>query len=106
MAKLMVNLSCFAAWITGNARNTVAMKQRMQIGYEGTCSDHVTRYDTLGLKHYTRIATELLGGIDLRGKKVLDVGCGTGILSLQALSGGAGTVLCSDLSRYMLEQCR
>lgn len=106
VVKLLVNLSCLAAWVTGNARDMVAMKQRMRLGYEGTCTNHVTRYDTLGLNHFARIATELLGGIDLQEKQVLDVGCGTGILSLQALSRGAGTVLCTDLSRYMLEQCR
>jgi len=106
VVKLLVNASCLAALVSGNARNTVAMKQRMRLGYEGTCTDHVTRYDTLGLNHFSKIATELVGGIDLQGKEVLDVGCGTGILSLQALSRGAGTVLCTDLSRFMLEQCR
>jgi hypothetical protein len=28
------------------------MKHRMKLGYEGACSDHVTRYDELGLEHY------------------------------------------------------
>lgn len=56
VVKLLVNLSCLAAWVTGNARDMVAMKQRMRLGYEGTCTDHVTRYDTLGLNHFARIA--------------------------------------------------
>ena len=87
--KLMVNISNALAWISGNARDTAAMKQRMKLGYEGACTEHVTRYDDLGLEHYTKIARELLKRVDLRGKEVLDVGCGTGILSFLALEQGA-----------------
>ncbi|MDD1678583.1 MAG: class I SAM-dependent methyltransferase [Methanomicrobiales archaeon] len=104
--KLMVNISNLFAWVTGNARDTVAMKGRVKLGYEGTCSDQVTRYDTVGIKHYTKIAAELLEGIDLKGKYVLDVGCGTGILTLSALSRGASKLICADFAKYMLEQCR
>jgi ubiquinone/menaquinone biosynthesis C-methylase UbiE len=103
--KFVVNFNNLFAWITGNARDTAAMKQRMKLGYEGARSDDVTRYDELGLRHYTKIATELLKGADLRGKEVLDVGCGTGILSLLALQQGAAKIVCGDLSEYMLNQC-
>lgn len=105
-AKLMVNISSIFAWITGNARDTSAMKQRMKLAYEGTYSDHVTRYDLLGMTHFTKIATELLQGVDLAGKSVLDIGCGTGILSFLALAQGTAKVMCTDISRYMLDQCR
>ncbi len=104
--KLMFNLSSLFAWITGNARDTVAMKDRVKTGYEGIRSDMVTRYDAVGLQHYTRIASELLEGVDLNGKYVLDVGCGTGILTVSALSKGASNVVGADISNHMLEECR
>ncbi len=104
--KWLANINCLLAWMTGNARDTAAMKKRMKLGYEGACSDHVTRYDELGLENYTKIATNLLEGVDLRGKEVLDVGCGTGILSLFAIKQGAARLTCGDLSEYMLGQCR
>lgn len=104
--KWLANINCLLAWMTGNARDAAAMKKRMKLGYEGACSDHVTRYDELGLEQYTKIATNLLEGVDLRGKEVLDVGCGTGILSLLAIKQGAAKLTCGDLSEYMLGQCR
>ena len=104
--KLIVNINNMLAWITGNARDTIAMKKRMKLGYEGACSDHVTHYDELGEKHYTKIAMKLLEAVDLQGKEVLDVGCGTGILSLLSLEQGATKLVCGDLSEYMLNQCR
>jgi len=105
-AKLIVNTSNLFAWITGNARDTSAMKQRIKAGYEGICTDYVTRYDTLGLNHFTKIAGELLEGLDLQGKYVLDIGCGTGIVSFLAVSRESAKVIGIDISRYMLEQCR
>jgi ubiquinone/menaquinone biosynthesis C-methylase UbiE len=104
--KLMANFSNAIAWITGNARDIAAMKERVKKGYEGTVTDDVTRYDEFGLQHYTKISKALLEGIDLQGKTVLDVGCGTGILSFLALEQGSANVVCADLSGYMLGQCR
>jgi ubiquinone/menaquinone biosynthesis C-methylase UbiE len=104
--KWLTNINCLVAWMTGNARDTAAMKKRMKLGYEGVLSDHVTRYDELGLQEYTKMATNLLEGVDLRGKEVLDVGCGTGILSLLAIKQGAAKLTCGDLSEDMLGQCR
>ena len=46
--KLMVNFSNLLAWITGNARDTIAMKQRVKKGYEGVCTDHVTSMTNKG----------------------------------------------------------
>lgn len=104
--KFVVNFSNMMAWVTGNARNTAAMKRRMKSGYEGTVTDYVTRYDDVGMKTYTNIATELLKNVDVKGKNVVDVGCGTGILSLAALDSGATKVVCGDLSEYMASQCQ
>jgi ubiquinone/menaquinone biosynthesis C-methylase UbiE len=104
--KLIVNPSNALAWIIGNTRDTLSMKERIKLGYEGATTDHVTKYDELGLKFQTKAAAALLEGIDLTGKICLDVGCGTGVLSLLALKEGAARVVCGDISEYMLSQAR
>jgi ubiquinone/menaquinone biosynthesis C-methylase UbiE len=103
---LLVNMSNFLAWINGNIRDTKAMKQRMEQGYDGTFSSHVSKYDELGLKFQSRAARLQLAEMDLKGKEVLDVGCGTGVLSFLALEQGAAKVTCGDISQYMLDQSR
>ena len=104
--KSLVNFSNLLAWITGNARDTASMKQRMKKGYDGSATADVTRYDELGLTHYTAIAKSLLEETALQGLSVQDIGCGTGILSMLALGHGATRVICADLSDYMLTQCK
>ena len=103
---LMVNANNILAWLTGNVRDTAAMKNRVRQGYDGAFSEHVTRYDELGAEFQTKAATAQLEGVDLQGKKVLDVGCGTGIISLLALQKGAVKVVCGDISNYMLDIAR
>lgn len=104
--KLMVNMGSLIAWITGNARNTSAMKQRMKNGYNGKYSDYIHRYDELGSSHYVKISKKLIEKVDCNGKKVIDVGCGTGILSLIALEKGVAKMICVDMSKLMLEKCK
>ncbi len=104
--KFMANINSLLALLTGNAINTAAMKRRMKLGYEGTCSDHVTHYDEFGLEHYTRIAAALLEGVDVRDKEILDAGCGTGIVSNLVLKQSSAKVICGDASEYMLGRCR
>ena len=101
--KLMVNANNILAWITGNMRDSAAMKDRIRQGYDGMFSEHVTRYDELGAGFQTKAAREQLEGLDLQGREVLDVGCGTGIISLLALQQGAAKITCGDISGYMLE---
>lgn len=45
----------------------------------------------------TQMCLEALEGLELGGKRVLDLGCGSGILSIAALILGAGEVLACDI---------
>ena len=45
----------------------------------------------------TRSCLEIIDGLSLEGKTVLDLGCGTGILSLAAALKGAKTVIAVDI---------
>jgi len=100
---LLVNANNILAWITGDIRNTAAMKERVKQGYEGSFSDHVSGYDELGAEFQIKAATAQLEGVDVQGKHVLDVGCGTGIISSLALQKGASRAVCGDISQNMLE---
>ncbi len=104
--KLVVNGGSLIAWITGNARDTSAMKQRVKNGYNGNYSDYVHRYDDLGLSHYEKISKKLIEKVNCSGKAVIDVGCGTGILSLVALKKSPAKITCVDMSKLMLEKCK
>lgn len=51
----------------------------------------------IGSHESTSLAVELLEGMDLRGKRVLDVGTGTGILAFASLLLGASEVVAFDI---------
>ncbi len=103
---LLVNISNAAAVVNGNVRGISAMKERVRRGYDGEFSEDVSRYDALGLELQARAARLQLHSVDIRGKDVLDVGCGTGVLTFLALEMGAASVTCGDISRGMLAAAR
>lgn len=104
--KLSMTLNGLLALITGHARDFDGMKQRIRSGFEGECTPQLARYDDLGFEHYHRIALKLLEPLPIQGKRVLEIGCGTGILSRLCLDRESAKLVCGDFSGYMLARCR
>ncbi len=102
--KFAMNGNCMLAWLIGGLRDTSAMKQRLKLAYDGAFTNDVERYDETGAHHFNRISKHLLEGIDLREKRVIDVGCGTGITSGHVINGGAASLVSGDQSEFMLGQ--
>jgi len=100
---LMVNANNLIACFNGNFSNKPAMKERVKFGYDGAFSDHITKYDELAGEFQKKAAVAQLGGINLKEKQIIDIGCGTGIISLLALEMGAKKAVCGDISEYMLK---
>ncbi|MEJ2740565.1 MAG: methyltransferase domain-containing protein [Dehalococcoidia bacterium] len=103
---LLVNASNLLSLFNRTAHDTSCMKQRVQDGYDGVFTDHVTRYDELGLKFQIKAARAQIEELDVKGKTILDVGAGTGASSFLLLERGAKKVVCGDISSYMLNICR
>lgn len=53
----------------------------------------------------TRMCLEYMDRLDLAGKRVLDYGCGSGILAIAALKLGAASAVATDLDPRALEAC-
>ncbi len=104
LVKLLVNTNNMLSWFLGNTGNESEMKERVKLGYEGKFSDHVKRYDELTAFYQKRTAAGQLEGIKFRGKEVIDIGSGTGIVAFVALDSGAAKVTCGDISDYMLKR--
>jgi len=56
-----------------------------------------------GHHHSTRLMLDLMCGMDLAGKRVLDMGCGTGVLGILAALEGAQRVLGVDNDQWAYE---
>lgn len=54
----------------------------------------------------TRMMVERLMNLDLKGKTVLDAGCGTGILGIAALKRGASSVVGYDIDEWSSDNAR
>jgi ubiquinone/menaquinone biosynthesis C-methylase UbiE len=103
---LLVNASNLLSLLSRTSRDTVSMKQHVQDGYDGVFTDHITRYDELGLQFQIKAARAQIEELDVKGKTILDVGAGTGASSFLLLGQGAKKVSCGDISSYMLNLCR
>ncbi len=105
LKKLVLNVSNIIAWFNGDIKRTGAMKQSMKEAYDGKRTEDVKYYDTYAQDHYHKIARKLMEDIhnNIRGKDILDVGCGSGILTLKLLTNGAKKVMCVDISENMLK---
>jgi ubiquinone/menaquinone biosynthesis C-methylase UbiE len=103
---LLVNANNIIAFLTGNSADKPSMKERIKLGYEGAFTEHVTRYDELTAYYQKRAAVSQLDGIDLNGREIIDIGCGTGIIAILALEKGASKAICGDISEYMITQAR
>lgn len=78
--------------LKSEAAISIAIDQRMAFGNGGHETTHM-------------IVEELLA-LDLDGKRMLDCGCGTGILSLVAKSCGAAHVTAYDIDEWSVENTR
>jgi len=101
-----MNVNNLMSGINGSSRNITAMKEHVRQGYDAVYTTEVNRYDELGSPLYPDIAENLLSEVDLKGKKILDVGCGTGVSSLRAVQQGASEIVCVDQSTNMLSRCQ
>lgn len=59
-----------------------------------------------GTHETTRMIVETLLSIDLHNKRVLDCGCGTGILGIAASKMGAGSIVAYDIDEWSVENTR
>ena len=103
LLNFIVNGGNLFAWLIGGLQDTEIMKNRFKLAYSGAFTD-VACYDEMSHQHYNYIATNLLDGLDLKGMRVLDVGCGTGIVSSQIIERGATSLVSGDQSEFMLNQ--
>lgn len=104
--KLLIEANNLLAVITGSFKDHSGMKERVWHGYEGEFTDHVNQYDELGYHLQEKSARIQLEAIQLTDMDVLDIGCGTGALSNVAFEHGALSVVCGDISAFMLKEAK
>ncbi len=76
------------------------IKDEIRIGIEARNAFGTGTHET------TRMMVSRLIASDLHGKRVLDCGCGTGILSIVAVKCGAERVVAYDIDEWSVENCR
>lgn len=81
-----------AATLAAEAPVAIAIDQQMAFGN--------------GAHETTKMIVEKLLGLDLAGKRVLDCGCGTGILSIVAKRCGAENVTAYDIDEWSVDNTR
>lgn len=59
-----------------------------------------------GSHETTRMILSMLSEMDLKGKRILDCGCGTGILSIAALKMGAAEAIGYDIDEWSADNAR
>ncbi|MBE5731156.1 MAG: 50S ribosomal protein L11 methyltransferase [Clostridiales bacterium] len=59
-----------------------------------------------GSHETTAMCIRLLNGVELKGKSVCDLGCGSGILGITAVKLGAGECVMSDIDQQAVEAAR
>ena len=100
--KIILNINGIIAWISGNMKNTEKMKDEIKAAYNGDRTSDVKNYDAYGWDHYSKVTDMLLEDLEIQGKLVLDLGCGSGISTLKLLERNAGKVCAVDISEYMV----
>ncbi|MDY0124655.1 MAG: class I SAM-dependent methyltransferase [Anaerolineaceae bacterium] len=101
--KIILNINGIIAWISGNMKNTEKMKDEIKAAYNGDRTSDVKNYDAYGWDHYSKVTDMLLEDLEIQGKLVLDLGCGSGISTLKLLERNAGKVCAVDISEYMMD---
>jgi len=101
--KMILNINGLIAWVSGNMKDTETMKVDIRTAYNGERTTDVENYDHFGWNHYAKVADKLLEEMDIQGKHVLDVGCGTGISTLKLLERSAAKIDAIDISEYMVD---
>ncbi len=83
-------------------RNSNAVTTDIADEFDSLACDFCDRYEESGLSNSSKILLEYLKGEGLAGKTILDLGCGTGSFSIEALKAGAAQCVGVDLSPEMI----
>ena len=72
--------------------------------FDDLAHDRCCKYKSKGLTASTEVLLGLLTENGLVGKRVLDIGCGTGFFALEALRHGASSCIGVDLSSAAIHE--